>query len=122
MWVVQVAHVALLDPDDAVPASSAVRGVLHAAPLQECGWVTTRRSGVAHPICALEMLHDAEGTEYAAGIGPAAVVGGAEGSESDSEMEEDGYRSLRTLTMSAKHFVYHLKVRLTHHRANTNCT
>lgn len=72
-------------------------------------WVTTRSLGIAHPICALEVMHDAGG--------------GLEGSQSDGEMHvsasgatEAGRRnavpSLRTLRLTSDTFETYFRVRI----------
>lgn len=59
------------------------------------GWVTGRRLGVAHPICALEMLH---------------CEGGVEDDGDVAAEEDDAAPLLRTLRVSAEDFTHLIQV------------
>jgi len=70
-----------------------------------CGWVTGRRLGVAHPMCALEMLHCEGGAED---DGAAAAADDAAAQSVCGHAV--GASALRTLRISVQAFSFFLQV------------
>lgn len=77
-------------------------GVIHETVSAGRSWVTTRRLGVAHPICALEMLHH-EGSGEGDGEAPDGVEAAAAAA--------GGPAALRTLRIASTRFSHTIQVR-----------
>ena len=75
-----------------------------------CGWVTDRRDGVSHPLCALEMLDQANAGDV--GDGPRAVRGAGvrDAGVHAAEGDADG-AALRTLRVSRDMFMPRIQAR-----------
>lgn len=82
------------------------------APLEAEGpsgdWVTTRRLGIAHPICALEVMHDAERGGRQSDREPAAAAAAV--AEVPNQLA--GGASLRTLRTTSTTFEIFFEVRI----------